>query len=376
EDKIPTENMILDGKGNFYTLMYAESSANSSLKLYKFNIENGSYETFGDDIPMLTDRLTCQAKLFYCPEQSVLVATKIEDDVESGTIASAFTIRTIDARRRIIFVFGVSLLAFFLAFTLLVVWLTRRFRRKYRESHNYISTPNDRAASIYLFGDFTVYSDSGEVITSIFYTKLRQMACLLINRFGKNGISTHRLTEKLWPDREDDNVKNIRGVTMNHFRKALAKIGGVTVAYSDGRYYLSCEPPFYCDYLELMQLMGEKNPDMDKVLAILSRGRILSSENDPVIEPVKEDMERTVIPVVQAEIERRFKIKQYQNVLLCAKILAEIDPVDEDAMRYGVLSLIALGRKEEARQRYNEYRKKYSAYYGERYSLDYENLIK
>ncbi|MCQ2144075.1 MAG: hypothetical protein MJY56_08435, partial [Bacteroidales bacterium] len=385
EDKVPTENMILDGEGNFYTLMYAETSANSYLKLYKFCIEDGSYETFGNEIPMLTDRLSCQANLFYDKRLSLLVATKTEDTVTYETVASAYalafppmnkSISTVTLRKRRIIV-GYSLLLIFLAaLVLLIIRFTKNYRAKYVEAHKYITTPKDVPDSIYLFGDFTAHSDSGEVITSRFYAKLRQMICLLISTSQKNGISTQRLTEILWPDREEYNAKNIRGVTINHLRKALTKLPGAKVDYSDGRYRFTAENPLYCDYIEFTNQMASATPDMDRVLAILSRGRFLSSESDPVTEPIKENVERVIVPTVQLEMEKRFNLKQYQNVLLCGKILTEIDPVDEDAMKYCIRSLGALGREEEARQRYNDFRKKYVAYYGEAYTTEYDAIMR
>lgn len=384
-EEIPTENMILDGEGNFYVLMYAVFSANASLKLHKFSLEDGSHVAYGNAIPMLTDRLTCQANLFYDKRLSLLIATKTEDTVKSETTASAYvlafppmdkSISTVELRKRRMIALASALSVFVVILILLLCWISKNYRVKHHGSHKLITPPDEVADSIYLFGDFTALSGSGEIITMDFYAKLRQMMCLLISSSQKNGISTQRLTEILWPDRDEYNAKNIRGVTMNHLRKALSKLPGAKVDYSDGRYRFTAETPLYCDYIEFTSQMASATPDMDRVLAILSRGRFLSSESDPVTEPIKENVERVIVPTVQLEMEKRFNLKQYQNVLLCVKILTEIDPVDEDAMKYCVRSLIALGRDEDSRQRYNDFRKKYSAYYGEAYTTEYEAIMR
>lgn len=383
EDKVPVANMILDGEGHFYTLMYTESATLSKLKLYRFSLEDGTYTTFADDIPMYSDRITCQANLFYDREMSVLVATVEEspDDIASVTSAYALSyppvpqgIRTVDMlrRRAAILILALILLALLLAAAAVLV--VRHLRRR-AVSRREILTPAVRPDSIYLFGDFAAYASDGSEITPEFYAKLRQITAILLSRSRRRGMSTQSLTDTFWPDREESKAKNIRGVTLNNLRKVLSKMKGITLRFTEGRYNFEYDGNFYCDYLEVMSLLSTGSADNSRLLALLSRGPFLGSENDPVLDDLKNETEGLLVPVLEREIERLHLLGYNREVLLCARILTDIDFINEAALKYSIVALNRMDRKEEARKRYKAFAQRYFDDYRQEYSCSYERIL-
>jgi len=89
--------------------------------------------------------------------------------------------------------------------------------------------------AVYLFGDFMVRDRNNRDVNYMFSSKLKQVFCLILQYSEEDeGITSQQLGEILWPDRPADKVKNSRGVTMNHLRKALAELDGIELIYERG----------------------------------------------------------------------------------------------------------------------------------------------
>jgi len=383
EQMIPVENMVLDNNGHFYTLMYTESVTDSSLQLYKFNIEDGEYDVFEDSIPIYCDRITCRPLLFFDKEASCFIATvkESEDDFKSRTKAYTlayppihFAPSTVRLRTRNLILLSSLILLILLAIAF-IIYRTTFGHRKSDYKFVDITSNQPKLNSIYLFGDFTAYDSNGEDISSEFYSKLRGITSMLISKTSTSGISTQSLTDTFWPNREEAKAKNIRGVTLNNLRKVLSKIDGISLTYADGRYFIETSPSFYCDYIEVFNILSSEKPDIRRAIAILSRGRFLGSETDPALDDLKNMTDQVLGPLLEQEIQRFYEEGEHYNVFLCAKVLSGIDALNETSLKYSIKSLNMLGKKEEARKRYLDFTKLYFEDYQEEYLTTYEELV-
>ena len=213
----------------------------------------------------------------------------------------------------------------------------------------------------------------GNDITPQFTGKLRQLFCIVLQR-GSAGISSRHLSSILWPDRPEEETKNVRGVTVNKLRKLLSQMDGISLVSREKRFYLETAKPFWCDYLRFQEILDMRHPDMDRLVRILSRGRFLTEETDPVYDKLKESVESRVEPIMTAEMQRRFQLKHYSVCLTCADVIFGIDPLNEDALSCSVRSLLRMERSEEAKALYNRFISRYSRDYGEAYPYSYESL--
>jgi len=378
ENIVTGRNMVIDGKGDFYVVGYSESHTNTELKLYRFSMEDGSYEILADPIPFYSDRITCVANLYYDPLMEKMIATveESENDVHSHIAAyvldypprKAGASTTIRHRRIVLaltLLFGSALIA---------VALTLIRRRKRRIDLPPIpEQAKPRPNSILLFGGVAARDRNGADLTPQFTGKLRQMFCMLLRR-GSEGMSSRHLGSLLWPDRTDSETKNVKGVTVNKLRKVLAQMDGVRLVSREKRFYLEQEAPFWCDYTQLQKMLSERRPDMDEVLKILARGRFLTEETDPIYDKMKESEAALVEPVMISEMHRRFSLKQYQTCLVCTNILFTIDPLHGEALSYAVRSLLAMEKPEEAKALYNRFITRYEKDYGEAWPESYEAI--
>ena len=375
-DKVPSRNLVFDDEGGFYTLMYNESATVSSLMLYRFDLKKGTYETYADPFPIYSDRITCQPNLFLDRKKNLLIATVEEsgDDVSSRLAAYSISYPVMKGRMSTVerrALFGILSLLLLISGAVGVSFFSTKKRRTKR-SEEIPDQQAIRPSSVYLFGDFTAFGAKGENITPSFYAKTRQVLCLLLKEPG--GVSSQKLTALFWSNREDSKAKNIRGVTMNALRKALMDIDGISVVYSGERYRLELHPEFYCDYLALEECLSSPEPDMNRVISILSRGKFLQSESDPVLDNMKAEVDATIETVISKEIVTRYRNKQYKDCLKCVEILYYIDPLSEISLKYAVKSFAAMGKNEEAERRYVEFRKKYRKDYSEEYQAELDQI--
>lgn len=66
---VPVRNLLLSDDGaSFYTLCYPMQEASSHLQLYKFSLQNDSYEVLGNSIPMESKAILSNANLYYNKE--------------------------------------------------------------------------------------------------------------------------------------------------------------------------------------------------------------------------------------------------------------------------------------------------------------------
>ena len=395
QERVPVRSLCVDG-GYFYTLTYPEYISKSELYLSRFSISDGTEETFGDSIPIISDKMRTNANIYLDKELGRFFVTvqEFEDDIKSCLKIYSLAYPPISKDEAALldeasdddslwsspwlWTVTVLLLA---GGSGTYIYIIRRKRMENEALGEGRGTSAPRKIfrnetgvnSIYIFGDFTVIDREGNEITTMFKNQQILILCLLIKR-GASGISTKRLSSILWPDKEEEKVKNSRGVAINNLRKALSGLDGVGVAYRDGRYYLETSDESRCDYLELCSLLNDKQMNRDRILEIISRGKFLKGVGDEIFDDFKEKVENILMPLLQEEMALRFKEKEYEAVCEIGDMIAEIDPTDETALRTVIQTLRRQKRTEEALVRYASFCSEYKKENGTDYPLAFKNI--
>ena len=107
----------------------------------------------------------------------------------------------------------------------------------------------------------------------------------------------------------------------------------------------------------------------------MSRGEFLIGETAPIFDKMKAEVERRMEPVMLAEMQRRFELKQFRNAITCADALLAMDPLNEAAMSCTIRSLISLDKEEEAVMKYRSFAVQYRKDYGEEYPKPYDQMV-
>lgn len=388
---VAARNMAICEEDGFYALCYPESVTESSLQLYRFAMKDGKHVKLGSTIPIFSDKITTNANLFYDRELGKMIALVEESKDDISSSVTAYTISyppkapiieetPVQMNTLLWFIFASAALVSVTIVILAILYLRSRKYRSFEmmdyERHGARIRPvKECPDSIFLFGDTMLLSSSGEDITAMMTERLKEAFLLILYYTAEGGISSRRLSGMMWPDKEEETSKNVRGVTLNNLRKILAKINGIHLIFKEKRYSIECTGPIFCDYVECLKELECYSPGNDRLLSILARGKFLRDEKNILLDRMKEDMENKIVPAVTSEAGWRFGNEDWGNALLCTDILFEIDPFNENALAVCVRTLCKIGRSDEARVRYNNFITQYKKDYDEDYPVSFENVL-
>jgi two-component SAPR family response regulator len=382
DNVVPVRGMVLLDDSSFYTLCYPEHFSESALRLYRFDLKDGNFQILGDSIPIQSDKIATNANLYYDSGLNNLytVVQEFDDDISSHLKVYSLSFPPLTAEALASYSStkkNYTFLAIILS-SLLVIGIGYLVFKKIRSKRysyaaddlqtididNDITKAPTRANAIYLFGDFTVRDKRNRDITYMFSAQLKQIFCLLLQySTTEDGIASQRLSSILWPDKPADKVKNSRGVTINHLRKALSELDGIELLYDKGYFKLAFTEGFYCDYSRCIQIISSNEVDTrrEELIGILSRGKFLQLSDDPLFDAFKEQLEKQLEPVLLIEMEKSFSAESYHTTLAFAHAIFNIDPLNDTALTYQIKAMQKLRMNDEARIRYQgfviEYRK-------------------
>lgn len=398
---VPVKSMLMTDD-HFMTLCYPEHFSNTHLKLYRFSIEDGSYEILGDSIPIRSEKITTNADLFYSSEMGELygVVQEFEDDDIASSL-NIYSLATPAVSHNELFLANNStpdltflywIISIIAAIGLYVIG-KKTLRKKiennkilspaYNSSKKKKNTDTENSIvkkknSIFTFGDFTVYDRKGRDISYMFSTRLKQTFLVILEHSLNDGISTQQLTNLLWSDRDDEKAKNIRGVTINGLRKLLEELDGINLVYEKSHYKIVLDESAFCDYTKCIELVSLDKNDTNISLftSIISRGKFLNNDEDPIYDSLKSSLERLVEPILNKLIEEDYKNKKFESVISLSEAMFNIDPISDFAISYLSNAMEKLDMASESRKRFFKFIVEYKKMIGEEYPKDYSDIIK
>ena len=391
ENIVPARNLVIVDSA-LYALCYPEHFTESFLQLYEFSLEDGSHQTLGDSIPIYSDKITTNAKLYYDKQLSSLIVLSQEstDDISSSLKVYTLAFPAISYNQLItyqqesntdllfyiyIFVGGI------LIFALLFVLGKKIQVRKNKQKKGYLANKSKlplQANAIYMFGIFTVLDRDKKDITHLFSSRLKRTLCVILESSLVDGISSQQLSEILWPDKAEDKVKNLRGVTINHLRKALSELDGVELIFDKGMFKILSSNIFYCDFLRCMQILNQKvisDEEVTELLQMIDRGKFLKNANEDQFDFIKHSLENKVEPILLSEIENSYSNKLYQQTIDIADALFTFDSLSEDALSFKIKSLVYLKKENEAILLFQHFITEYKTTMGTNYTYTFNELI-
>jgi len=395
DNVVPVRGMVILNDSSFYTFCYPEHFSESFLRLYRFSIADGSYEILGDSVPIYSDKITTNANLYYDQGLNRLFALvqEFDDDIASDLKVYSLAFPPITAEELVNYSkpnsTGTKRLIVILSSIIVVVAFIvyRKIKSKYssdqigtgglsrlRNRRRLIVKPN----SIYLFGDFTVHDRNNKDITYMFSTKLKQMLFLVLQYSAEeDGISSKKLGNILWPGKPAQKVKNLRGVTLNHLRKALRELDGVELVYEKGYFKLVQTDQLFCDYTRCIKILSAKevSENREDLLMILARGKFLKLADEDFLDSFKEAMEQKLEPILILEMGKSFTEESYKTTVDLAEAIFNIDPLNETALSYQIKAMQRLKMSEEAKLRYQTFAVEYEKSIGRSFPHSYKNII-
>lgn len=396
DNVVPVRRMVIADDSTFYTLCYPEHVSESLLKLYRFSMKDGQHTILGDSIPIRSDKIATNANLYYDKGLNSLFAIvqEFDDDIASRMKVYSLSFPPITASELENYSAkdNKTSTAIFIAVALLIALIVFYVVYKKYSVKDSVNLESDirtldlstkaeqatRPSSIYLFGELTVRDRKNKDITYMFSAQLKQILCLILQYSAtEGGIASQKLSNILWPDKPADKVKNSRGVTINHLRKALSELDGIELIFEKGYFKLEHTDAFYCDYTRCMEIISTNTLDQhkDELIAIISRGKFLQLSDHELYDSFKEEVEKKLEPVLLLEMEKSFEAELYQTTIAFAEGIANIDPLNEVAMNFQLKALQRLKMNDEARIRYQTFVIEYKKVMGSEYPHPYKGIV-
>lgn len=385
---VPVRNLIHDGTGSFFALLYPEYLSNSSLQLYRFSIHDGAHEQLGDTIPIRSDKIKTNANLFfYKPLNTFYAITQVFDAEETSSQIAVYELKAPPVSHAELIHYDkqsairIPWYIWLLPLGAIIVLGYIRYRR---------ISPSPSAVSatsvlntytfptrnvIHLFGKFEVLDKKGTSIAHLFSGRLKQVLLLFLSRYPGEGIESSEFSTLLWPEKELAAAKNIRGVTLNQFRKLLAYLDGISLVYHDNHYQLQLSGCFV-DYLAFKQADKNGEAENPMVQAILARGKFLKNTEHELLDDMKAEIDHKVVGILQQQLAYKFGNGDYKSAIRLARLCLETSPIDLDAFRYEISSMLYLKQRTEAFRRFDHFQQFYQQLMGEPLPFKFKDLDK
>jgi len=229
-----------------------------------------------------------------------------------------------------------------------------------------------RSSSILLLGGFRVIDRQGEDITGHFAKTVKDLFLLILLETYRNGrgISSSRLKDILWLDKDADGARNNRNVNIYRLRGLLQQVGRAEITCENSYWKLELGDDIQCDYSSLLQLYNEiereiksgAGCDREKaaaLVALAASGKLLPNTHTEWSDEYKAEFTSRLMELLTRMIELDVIKNDPSALLAVADTMLVHDNLDEDAMRVKCGALVRMGKKHKAQEVYETFAKSF-----------------
>jgi two-component SAPR family response regulator len=386
-------------KKYFYALCYPHEIAKTELKLYRFSLQDGSYTVVSAPIPVASMRIESDINLFFSEktDQFLCAVQEFTDrrhstirlySLGSPPVSTASYLAAMHPQTPP----GVSpwfytippVLLVSICLVCVVYWRKKKpvvpVEKEAETSTGLTPLINANPIqknknSVYLLGEFLVFDRKGNDITHLFSPKIKQLFVLILlnSREGK-GVSSKKISAKLWPDKDIAKTKNIKGVTFNHLRNIISDIDGIELIFTNDSYTFTLQHPFFCDYSQLVELIRHGGSIWEHY-PLIARGPLLEDLPESLLEDNKSVFEEQLLQMLLPELKRLYEVREYKAALEMAKLILGMDAFNEEALKYQLRSFRRLRGLEYSRKAYDQFTQDYQRSLGVAYHISFDKIV-
>ena len=395
---VPVQSMVVDkNSDSFYTLIYNNTVYNTHLKLARFGINEQKLTVYSDSIPYEFLDIKSNADFFLDSNKSKLnVLTTVENKVTLSTLTypPLFATDIYQAEIKSNTSFNYIWILIILAVLVISFLIFKRIRKRkkispkentfhkqeIKEQPIVVKSEKIKKSAVYLFGGFQGFDDKGNDITALFTPTLKQLFIVILLSSIKNdkGISSHQLTELLWPNKNETKARNNRNVNISKLRLILEKIGDIEISNENTYWRMNVGASVFCDYCivkNLSNISRTKNLSKEQIfefINIVSSGEISPNIQAEWIEDFKTDISNLLID----DLDRISTSQNDPSVLiLIGSTILKYAPLNETAISIKCKSLYAMGKKGTAKNSYDDFCKEYYEILDAKYDVTFKEII-
>ena len=417
-DFVFANSLIIDDKTKtYYGLIYPQHKYNSTLQLISGSLTKPDYELMANTIPYNFHDVHSFADLYFCPTtKRFTVVTLLRTD-NNQTKVSIYTLmgppykvnNTLAGIKNPINWYYLALTVIFLMAILSYFGIKRKNQRKTAALLKLANQPatipvypntiseqtevqisnDDNAAnyntfyknSILLFGDLQVFDADGTDITKYFTPLIKELFLIILLysiRRGR-GLSSEKLNEILWYDKDAKSARNNRSVNIAKLKLLLDKMEHCHLSKDTGYWKIDIDyNHIYVDYHNYLNIVKDKkelNIEKIKCLSeITQRGNFLSNIEYEWLDAFKSEITNEVIDTY-IHFAHAGTTTDPEFLTDLANFIFYFDPVNEEAMVIKCKALSALGKHSLAKSTFENFIKEYRSIYGEEFKKDFQAVL-
>lgn len=288
----------------------------------------------------------------------------------------------VPAKKTVWYWFGVIIVADIIIY--LIVWLRRSkwFRGKTKPvlvlGDSFVPESLPVVKSILLFGGLYIYGASGENITRKFSPMLRELLSLIVLHSAGNGISSAKLKELLWPDKDIASARNNRAVYLGKLRAQLDTIGEYSLSNKTGDWKFEPEDIFV-DYLQFAGIdwTSDSPPrdQIEKLLAVIQAGNLMPEADYRWLDKFKAETADLVIDKLWSFSKTLQIEKSADFTIVIADSIFRFDHLNEQALYLKCKAYQLSGRHSLAKKTFDIFRDEYREVYERPLTFSFTELL-
>jgi two-component SAPR family response regulator len=400
---VVANSMIVDTLNKcFYALCFSRQIYHTSLLLGKFFMEKPGYEVL-TSIPFDFNDISSYADLFlnkktnelsaitYSSETSDSMATISVYSLSYPPLAKNDIHQTLNMEKdNSVIIYGifafVCLAGIYFIFgkkkSLLILPVENTATREELSDRTVKKT---KKQSIFLFGGFRVNDKNGADITYEFSPLLKQLfLIILLNTLKEDskGISSTKLKETLWFDKNPESARNNRSVLLSKLRQIFEQMSIIHIINKNSYWFIEFGNDIYCDYYEALVLMRQlkskinrNKEDVLKLISIVLGGELLPNMQMEWLDTFKADFANDLIDIfLDVSSQKNMNLSLQERISLADAILIH-DILNEDALKLKCSTLVKMGKNGLAKSVYLSFTKKYAYSLGTKFKYSFEEIV-
>ena len=413
EDFVFANSIIVEeGEESYYGLIFQKDKFKSALQLVKGSLIKPIIQPLGNEVDFPFQDITSYADLFYSKRLSKFIAVSLYIDGNNISHINLYSLSTPALQdnasvaastgypREVLIIMIVSALV--LVAVIFLLW-----KKSQKQKLNYEPTKVDPPAetaeinrtplassepareeprhvnAIYLFGDFQAFDRDGTDITKQFSPLIKELFLILLlhNLRWKRGISSEKLRELLWPDKNNESASNNRSVNITKLKALLEHIDDCVISNDTGTWTMIINHhTVYIDYYEYLNLIKENKTldqqQIDRLATITQRGNILGNLNYEWLDAFKSETANKVTGTFLNFANSLVLHEQPELIIQIVSYIFNFDQVNEDAMILKCRALVQLGKHSLAKASFENFRQEYKAIYNEEFERSFKTVLK
>jgi DNA-binding SARP family transcriptional activator len=408
EDIAFSNSLVIDqDTRNFYALACPILKYDTYLQLVKGSLSHPDIIPVGREIPYHFHDIISFSDLFLCNSSQKLVCATLLADNENNTEVNIFTIGfppnqvvestgiTETRNKNILFLIPVIML---MAFIPLYLFYRKRQRKKQVEQIDIAAgkskssmtwseiineTENRKDInSIIFFGDFQIFNNKGEDITHRFSPLLKELFLLIwFYSLKDKGISSEKIKEILWFDKDDKSAKNNLAVNLTKLKHILSGLDTMKLSHQTGYWKFTYnDKVVYNDYVQCFKIVSTPKPlskDMvGQLIGITQKGNFLASSPLEWLDVFKADISNAIIDALIGFSTNINMETDSDLAVHLAETIMNADILNEEALKLKCKALMAQGKHALSKEAYAKFVREYKTLINVPYSVPFIEIIR